>query len=167
MAATNKKPELQFKPASVRKVLIALDYDPTSQKVAEKGFSFAKAMRAEVTLLHVIADDTYYASLEYSPITGFSGFSDTEFTQLVNDKGLIKASQYFLNKIKNHLCDENIQCAEVILAAAKRLHTDIIVMGSHSKRWLEQILLGSITEKVLNRTSVPLFIIPTKEHNSK
>jgi nucleotide-binding universal stress UspA family protein len=62
---------------------------------------------------------------------------------------------------------EKGECAEVILAAAKRLHTDIIVMGSHSKRWLEQILLGSITEKVLNRTSVPLFIIPTKEHNSK
>ncbi|MFZ4058230.1 MAG: universal stress protein [Ferruginibacter sp.] len=39
-----------------------------------------------------------------------------------------------------------------------------MVMGSHSSRWLENILLGSITEKVLRHTFTPLFIIPTKKH---
>jgi len=52
----------------VKKVLIALDYDPTAQKVAEKGFVLAKTMGAEVILLHVITDPVYYASTEYSPI---------------------------------------------------------------------------------------------------
>ena len=37
----------------MRKVLIALDYDPSAQIVAETGFSFAKTMGAAVTLLHV------------------------------------------------------------------------------------------------------------------
>jgi nucleotide-binding universal stress UspA family protein len=168
-----KKADLQFKLMPMKKVLIALDYDPTAQKVAEKGFSFAKTMKAEVILLHVVADDTYYASLEYSPITGFSGFSNTDFFRLVNDEGLVKASQYFLDKIKYHLCDESIQtlvekgeCSEAILRTARHLHADIIVMGSHSRRLLEQILLGSVTEKVLHHTSIPLFIIPTKKHSS-
>jgi nucleotide-binding universal stress UspA family protein len=53
--------------------------------------------------------------------------------------------------------------AETILKTAKHIHADVIVMGSHSKRWLEQILLGSITETVLRSTSIPLFIIPTKK----
>ena len=39
-----------------KKVLIALDYNPTAQKVAEVGFSMAKSMNAEITLLHVISD---------------------------------------------------------------------------------------------------------------
>jgi len=158
----------------MKKVLIALDYSQTSQKVAEKGFSLAKSMDAEVTLLHVIADITYYSSLEYSPIVGFNSFSSTEFSQIIDTDGLKKASQYFLDRIKHHLDDNAVQTlieegetADSILNAAKHLHADIIVMGSHSRRWLEQILLGSVTEKVLHHTSIPLYIIPTKKQNSQ
>ena len=49
----------------MKKVLIALDYDPTAKKVAEVGFEFAKAMGAEVVLLHVISDPVYYSSTDY------------------------------------------------------------------------------------------------------
>ena len=40
----------------MKKVLIALDYDKTSKKVAAAGYTMAKAMNAEVILLHVISD---------------------------------------------------------------------------------------------------------------
>ena len=91
-----------------QKVLIALDYDPTAQKVAEVGYAMAKAMGAEVTLLHVISDPVYYASTEYSPIMGYTGFMDMGPVQLNNVEGLIKASENFLDKIKEHLGDKTI-----------------------------------------------------------
>jgi nucleotide-binding universal stress UspA family protein len=173
MATTKKQTTVHFNSMQMKKVLIALDYDPSAQKVAEKGFSLAKSMNAEVILLHAVADVTYYSSLEYSPIMGLSGFNSTDFFQMIDIGGLKKASQYFLDKTKHHLGEETIQAlteegdsAEVILKTAKRLHADIIVMGSHSRRWLETILLGSVTEKVLHHTSVPLFIIPIKEQKS-
>jgi nucleotide-binding universal stress UspA family protein len=161
-----------MKTIKMTKVLIALDYDPTSQKVAEVGFLLAKSMGAEVTLIHVIADGTYYSALEYSPVLGFMGFSDKDVSHLIDPDGLKNATKHFLEKTKNHLGDKNIQVlvkegdfAESILKAAKNLHSDIIVMGSHSRRWLEEILMGSITEKVLHHSPIPLFIVPTKKHN--
>ena len=36
-------------------------------------------------------------------------------------------------------------------------------MGSHSRRWLENILMGSVAEKVLHHSTIPIFIIPTKK----
>jgi nucleotide-binding universal stress UspA family protein len=51
-----------MKTNKLKKVLIALDYDPTAQKVAETGYSLAKTMGAEVILLHVISDPVYYSS---------------------------------------------------------------------------------------------------------
>jgi len=42
----NTQPDLKLK--SLKKVLIALDYDPSAKKVAELGFSIAKTMNAEV-----------------------------------------------------------------------------------------------------------------------
>jgi nucleotide-binding universal stress UspA family protein len=157
----------------MKKVLIALDYNPTAQKVAEVGFSMAKAMNAEITLLHVMSDPVYYSSTGYDPVMGYTGFAGiTGPMQINTNDGLKKASQQFLEKSKHHLGDNTIQTlvedgdsADSILRAAKNLNVDIIVMGSHSRKWLENILMGSVTEKVLHNTSIPLFIVPTKKHN--
>ena len=61
----------------MRRILLALDYNPTAQKVAETGYDLAKSMNAQTILLHVISDATYYSTLNYSPIMGFEGFSNT------------------------------------------------------------------------------------------
>ena len=154
-----------------KKVLIALDYDPTARKVAETGFSLAKAMGAEVVLLHVISDPIYYTSTEYDPIMGFTGYLETGPQQLDSVDGLIKASQHYLEKSKQHLGDKSIKTlvkegdfSESILETAKEINADLIVMGSHSRKWLDNILMGSVTEKVLHHTSIPLFIVPTRKH---
>ena len=144
------------------KVLIALDYDPTAQKVAEVGFLFAKTMEAEVILVHVVVNLVNY-SLSYlnmGPLVLESGTN------------LKDVSQIFLDKTKKHLGDETIKTvvmegdfAKSILIATKDLQADVIVMGSHSQKWLENILIGSVTEKVLQQTSIPMFIVPTKKQN--
>jgi nucleotide-binding universal stress UspA family protein len=155
----------------MKKVLIALDYDPTAQKVAEAGASLAKSMNAKIILLHVIADPVYYSSEEYSPIMGFDGFMEMGPVQAISNDMLKNAALEYLDKSKKHLRDETIQTlvkegdtAESVLDTAKEENADIIVVGSHSRRWLENILIGSVTEKVLHHTSLPLFIVPTKKH---
>ncbi len=55
--------------------------------------------------------------------------------------------------------------AESILNAAKEVNADIIVVGSHSRKWMENIVMGSVTEKVLHHTTIPLFIVPTKKQD--
>jgi len=144
----------------MKKVLIALDYDPTAQKVAEVGYSMAKAMNAKVVLLHVVIDLVHYSSsyLNMGPL------------QLDSIEGLKDAAQHFLDKSKKHLGDENITTlidegdyAMAILNRAEDMNADVIVMGSQSRKWLENIVMGSVTEKVLRHTTIPLFIIPTKK----
>lgn len=154
----------------MKKVLIALDYDPTAQKIAEAGYSLAKAMGAEVFLLHVISDPVYYASRDYSPIMGFNGYMDMGSLQKDSIAGLKEASIHYLDKTKRHLNDESIQTlvgegdfADAILKTARAIHADLIVIGTHSQKWLEKIVMGSVTEKVLNHTTIPLFVIPTKK----
>jgi len=153
----------------IKKVLIALDYDPSAQIVAETGFSLAKALKAKVVLMHVISDIKYYSTMEFNPIMGFIGYSDLGMMQEQTD-GLKKASQRFLDKIKQHLGDKTIETividgeyAHSIINTAKQMNADLIILGSHSKRWLEHIVMGSVTEKVQQLSTVPLFIVPTNE----
>ena len=160
-----------MKTTEMKKVLIALDYDPTAQKVAETGYSLAKAMNAKIVLLHVISDPVYYSGTDYSPIMGFSGYMDLSPLILESKEGLVKASLHYLEKTKHHLGDDTIETmvkdgefAEIILETAKAVKADLIVMGSHSRKWLENIVMGSVTEKVLHQTKLPMFIVPTKKH---
>lgn len=88
--------------------------------------------------------------------------------QFDNIDGLTKASQYFLDRMKLHLGDDGIttvikegDIAKSILEVAKDMSCDIVAIGTHSKKWLENIVIGSVAEKVLRNTSIPLFIIPT------
>ncbi|NDP21120.1 MAG: universal stress protein [Paludibacter sp.] len=151
-----------MKTLKIKKVLIAMDYDQTAQKVAETGHMLAQSMNAETILLHVISEQpVYYSSY---------AFMHELRVDIMGD--LKKSTQEFLDKSKKHLDDETIQTvlesgeiAETILQKAKELKADVIVMGSHSRKWLESIILGSEVEKVLNNTTIPLFIIPTKKTN--
>ena len=103
---------------------------------------------------------------------GFNGYMDMGPVQLDSVDGLRNASLQYLDKSKEHLGDKSIQTivkegdfAEAILEAAKELKADVIVIGSHSRKWLENVVMGSVTEKVLHHTLIPLLIVPTKKSN--
>ncbi|MBU0486352.1 MAG: universal stress protein [Bacteroidetes bacterium] len=153
-----------------KRILIAVDYDPSARKVAEAGFSFAKAMGADAILLHVISNSILSYTTVYSPVTGFLGYTSVDPSQLENAEGLKMAILHFLDKIVLSIGDKTVRtmvaegnCAETIIKIAKQRHDDMIVMGSHSRKWLENILMGSVTETVLRQTNIPLFIVPIKK----
>lgn len=161
-----------MKTNKIKKVLIALDYSPTAKMVAEAGYSLACNLDANVVLLHIIAERIYYTSADYSPITGFTGFMDMSELQLDSTEAIINMGLHYLDSARKHLGDENIktiiregEVAEAILETADEVHAQVIVMGLHSQKWLEKLIMGSVTEKVLQNTSLPLFVIPTKDFN--
>ena len=151
----------------MKKILIALDYYPTAEKIAEAGYALAKAMDAAVILVHVLEAPTYYSNLDYSPIMGYGGFNSA--AAFIDQDSLERAAGEFLAQSKKHLGDGRIttsvlegDCAEAILAAAKAHRADVIVLGTHSRRGLDRLLMGSVAEKVLHHCELPVLIIPSK-----
>lgn len=158
----------------MKKILIAIDYNPTAQDIAKKGYELAQSMNAEVILLHVVLDYTYYSSLDYSPIMGFDSFSNLGALQTSTVTELQNAAQDYLDKTKDFLGSDNIKTivrdgdsGQAILNAAEEFGVDLIVMGSHSRRGLEKMLMGSVARKVLRNSKLPLFIIPVVENEKK
>ena len=146
--------------------------DSTSQRVAETGYILAKTMKAEVNLLHVISNKVYnYSRQELSHISGNSNELDLDRSHSDNmDNQTIKV-QAFLDESKHLLGDRLIKtvikegnfCDEII-NTGKELEADLIVMGAHGKNSFENTVLGSVTEKVLLKTSIPILIIPNPKH---
>ena len=153
----------------MKKILIALDHNAGAQKIAEAGYELSEALHAHTILLHVTSDSTYYASLNYSPILGFDSFSNLDVVQTNAVEELKRTAEDYLDNMKLSLGDETIETivkegdyAENILQTAKEIKADIIVMGTHSRKGLDKVLLGSVAENVLHHATIPLFIIPVK-----
>jgi len=47
------------------------------------------------------------------------------------------------------------------------MSVDMIVMGSHNVKWVEEIILGRITDENLQQTSIPILIVPTRKNDKK
>ncbi len=158
----------------MKKILIALDYAPPAQKVAELGYALGKAMNAEIVLLHVIENVLYYSSSIYDPIMGFGGFVNTDFLSINAVEGITKEATLFLEKTRLHLKDDSIQTlivhgdiADSILETAKTNKYDLIILGTHSRNGFEEIFLGSTAHKLIKHSNIPMYIIPTKHFTNK
>jgi nucleotide-binding universal stress UspA family protein len=156
----------------MKKILIALDYEPSAEKIAQTGHMIATALNADIVLLHVIAEPTYYSSMEYSPIMGFSGFRDTLNIGMSEtmSENINKLAQEFLDKSKAHLGTGNIETmiaegnfAETIVECAEKVQADLIVLGSHNRRGLDKLLMENVSEKAVHLSKVPVLVIPIKD----
>ena len=154
----------------MRKVLIAIDYNPCAKKVAESGFKYASAMNAKICIVHAIRDIAYY-SMEYLPVMGFEGFSsDCVFKNVEQQQNEAKR---FLAAVTDYLGSTNIEtkvldgkASETILEFAKEWHADMIVMGSQSHNGLEKLIMGDVVATVVKNAQIPILIVPSDKNAS-
>ena len=147
----------------MKKVVLAVDFSPVSQKITETGYAIAKSMNAQVALVHVVADISYY-SIEYSPLMGYSGFDGENIRQLSVD--MKKEANDFVKAAAAHLGDSQIETyvlegdpADAILQFAHDWKADLIAMGAHSRGALD-ILVGNVTAHILKKAKVPVLVVP-------
>jgi nucleotide-binding universal stress UspA family protein len=54
------------------------------------------------------------------------------------------------------------QVVDVIQHEAAQRGADLVVVGSHGKGWRERLLLGSVTERLLNHLPTSLLVVPVE-----
>ena len=151
----------------MKKVLIALDYNPTSEKVVNMGYELAKLMDAEICLFHVLSEVRYYG-MQYEPFMGYEGYSFPLDYKIQEE--FVKVAQNYLDKTKIHLGGNNISThlaegdtADRILEYAEEWKANLIVMGTHNHGTLEKLFLGTVASSVLEHTNIPIYMVPTGE----
>ncbi|MHC4182747.1 MAG: universal stress protein [Planctomycetota bacterium] len=146
-------------------ILVAVDLSKASQKILNYVKTLALDLSAKVWLLHVI-----------KPELGFAGFGPAQ--QSVPDQVAQKYHkenkelQNEADKLQNSGIDAEsllVQGAavEVILDEASKLKTDLIVVGSHGYGAVYHLVVGSVSEGVLHRSSYPVLVVPTHERTKK
>jgi nucleotide-binding universal stress UspA family protein len=71
-------------------------------------------------------------------------------------------------RAKHSNCDTYFQCGqppELIVAAARNLESDLIVISTHDYRWLRHLLCGSDAEAILRHAPCPVLVVHEHERD--
>jgi nucleotide-binding universal stress UspA family protein len=145
---------IQLRPLEVfmfKRILIPIDGSPVSEHAARLALHFAHQLGADALVVYVMytpAEDGVPAQTPYGkhsqellePWPGIGRELGVKLeTKLIQGEGLV--------------------VADAIIRTAINQSCDLIAMGTQGREGLERLLLGSVAERVVRRSSVPVLLV--------
>jgi nucleotide-binding universal stress UspA family protein len=154
------------KEQAIQHMLIPLDGTPPAEQILEPALTLGKAMNAHYTLLRVVTP-VYPVTLPSEP--AIFGSVATDIMERVEKlhAELRKEATEYLDKIAQRLRAENLQVhtrvvveeqpGVAILDSAKA-PIDMIAIETHGRGGLSRLLLGSVADKVIRGSKLPILV---------
>ncbi len=144
------------------RILIASDGSELADRALQHGLQLAKLMGSEVTIVTVTEPVTIvgggYASVAggvIDPVPELVEAQENAARELLARAATKAAEQGVTAKT---ILVDNSFAAEGIVETAKSIGAELIIMGSHGRRGLNRLLLGSQTNNVLAHTTTPVLV---------
>jgi nucleotide-binding universal stress UspA family protein len=136
----------------LERILCPSDFSDFSVRAVEYAAALAKRFEARLSVLHVLRSVVAATGGPYFPATGeMRDRAACELRSFVEPA--IQAGAIVATELREGDVWREIQ------ARAAELPADLLVMGTHGRSGFEQLLLGSVTEKVLRRASCPVLTV--------
>ncbi len=139
-----------------KRILVPTDASEYSRRALKAAIEMAQAMQAEVVLLHV-----NYTPQAYWGYTISYGITVTQEQIEQNGELALEATLMGIDysQVVLHKRMESGHPVTVILEQIKKEAIDLVVMGSHGYGAIAGSVLGSVSQRVLQRASCPVLII--------
>jgi nucleotide-binding universal stress UspA family protein len=143
-----------------KRILVPVDGSPTSGRGLREAIGFAKAQKARLQLVHVV-------DLHNAVLAGLAG--PTTVTDLA--AALEKRGRRLLESAATRVRQSGLSCetvllesltspvAEPIVRQARKWRADLIVIGTHGRRGLKRLVMGSDAEQIVRNAPAPIMLV--------
>jgi nucleotide-binding universal stress UspA family protein len=141
----------------IRKILVPIDGSEASRAAHRLALDLAAAYRAELILLYVV---------DSSVLEELSRLSGQERPRLIQD--MEESGTSLLAALSREAQAQSVKATadlhhgmpdEIIMREAARHQVDLIVMGKVGRKGHRRSLLGSVTERVLEASELPVLVV--------
>jgi nucleotide-binding universal stress UspA family protein len=143
----------------LRSVLAATDFSEVADRAIPVAFRLAADHGARVTLCHVMEDaelpNPLYA--HYHPVPSPEQRQQAE--DAARDALAARVPVAYRGRVPHELALERGEPAEEIVARASAAGSDLIVIASHGRRGVVQLVLGSVTQRVVARAPCAVLVV--------
>jgi nucleotide-binding universal stress UspA family protein len=138
-------------PAGVQRVLVALDTSDAAAGTLEEASRLARTFGAKLRALSVIE--------LLPPMPEGIQIDPTPYYDLCRET-IDSVVQPLAEKAGAELLIRRGLTLDTIRTEAAEWHADLVVVGSHGKRWTQRLMLGSVTERLLGDLPASLVVVP-------
>ena len=141
------------------KLLVCVDLSESTEIIVKKIEEIAIALSAKVWLLHNAVPEPDFVEFKVDPQAARESLAK-------KFHGEHRQIQELANRMRKAGLDTTAllvhgATVETILKEASELEVDMIVVGSHGRGAMHQLLVGSVSEGVLRKSRCPILIVPT------
>jgi nucleotide-binding universal stress UspA family protein len=137
----------------LRRVLVAVDLSPASRPALAAARRLARLCDAELRVLHVVEPVRAPLTLPFAiDEADVARRAETAFTRL--ERGAAGAP-------RGEWVARRGVALDTLAEEARTWAADVVVVGSHGKGWVDRVLVGSTTERLLALLPTSVLVVPT------
>lgn len=141
-----------------KKILVPTDGSPLSDKAAEAAMAFAAAHGASVVGLSVAELYPFMLMPEAGAMVDMANYEEIQDKSAQQAMAKLRAMAAETGVSAEVVSTRGVHPYEEILKTATDKGCDLIWMGSHGRKGLDKLLLGSETQRVLSHTTIPVMV---------
>jgi len=134
-----------------KNILLATDGSPSCEAAVGRAIEIAKDQSAKLTAVSVVYTNDEYLALAPGIVEDLIGKAKEKLA-IISQKGK-EAGIEINTTVKEG------EAYEAITTLAQESNVDLIVMGSHGKKHLQRLLMGSVTERTIGYASCPVLVV--------
>lgn len=147
-----------------RRILVPIDGSPTSNRGLDEAIGLASDQKAKICLLHVVDE-----LIVTGGVDGMMYMPPSYIDEFV--RALRAGGKKLLGRAEAKVRTRGIEVeavlletvgrrvADLIIRQARKWRADVIVLGTHGRRGLSRVVMGSDAELVLRETPVPVLLV--------
>lgn len=143
----------------IKLIIVPVDLDQHTQKLVDFAISTANKLDCEIVFFHSVEPIENVAMGEMAMVHfSYEDFNSAHVTQAETSlTEIIEAAEVKCNNCRSKVILGD--AVDSILHFAEDEKADMIIMGTHGKRGLEKILLGSVAHRVLQGAHCPVLVM--------
>lgn len=147
-----------------QRILVPVDGSATSNQALAAAIGLAQAFKARLRLIHVVEEMAYLSG--YDQFGGYSGdlirvMKESGAKVLADAAGIARAAGVETEDILFDKFGERL--GETVANAAKMWNADLIVVGTHGRRGLGRVVMGSGAEQIIRNAPVHVLVVRSGE----
>ncbi len=147
-----------------QKILVPIDGSVTSGRGLQEAIKLAKLTGARLRLIHVVDSISFAAGMEASMMVtnemlGLMRESGEKLLAKARakvEKAGLRVDGVLIDSMAGRVCD-------LVVAQADSWHAGLIVLGTHGRRGVGRMLLGSDAEMITRLAKMPVLLVRTPE----
>ena len=144
-----------------KRIVVPVDGSETAQKALTTALQMARESNGCVHLVHVVEGLTPMAADPYGAYSGEVIEVMRQSGRKILDDALARAEGV---QADTQLFDNfGARLAEVVADSATRFNADLMVVGTHGRRGLGRVLMGSGAEQIIRLSPVPVLVLRSSQ----